>query len=87
MRGNLADVWLMLGFGALGYGMQRGGYPVAPLILALILGPMAEENYRRALVMSDGSHGIFFTRPITATLLGLAVAAVALSAWRRRRRA
>ncbi|MBM3844524.1 MAG: C4-dicarboxylate ABC transporter permease [Verrucomicrobia bacterium] len=86
MRGNLADVWLMLGFGALGYAMQRGGYPVAPLILALILGPMAEENYRRALVMSDGSHTIFLTRPIAVVLLALAVATVALSAWRRHRR-
>jgi len=83
MRGNLVDVWLMLGFGALGYGMQRGGYPVAPLILALILGPMAEENYRRALVMSEGSQAIFFTRPIAAVLFGLAVATLALSVWRR----
>lgn len=86
MRGNFVDVWLMLGFGVLGYVMQRGGFPVAPLILALILGPMAEENYRRALVMSDGSHGIFFTRPIAVTLLALAALAVAVAVWRRHRR-
>jgi putative tricarboxylic transport membrane protein len=83
MRGNLADVWLMLGFGVLGYAMQRGGYPMAPLILALILGPMAEENYRRALVMSDGSHAIFLTRPIAGSLLGLAAASVGWAGWRR----
>jgi putative tricarboxylic transport membrane protein len=86
MRGNMFDVWLALGFGALGYAMQRGGFPVAPVILALILGPMAEENYRRALVMSDGSVGIFFQRPITVGLLLLAVLSIAGTAWRRRGR-
>jgi putative tricarboxylic transport membrane protein len=83
MRSNMADVWLMLGFGALGYAMQRGNFPVAPLILALILGPMAEENYRRALVMSDGSQAIFFTRPIAVGLLGLAALAVGFAGWQR----
>jgi putative tricarboxylic transport membrane protein len=86
MRSNMADVWLALGFGALGYGMQRGNFPVAPLILALILGPMAEENYRRSLVMSDGSAAIFLQRPIAATLLALAALSIAAAAWRRRGR-
>lgn len=84
MRGNMFDVWLALGFGAVGYAMQRGGFPVAPVILALILGPMAEENYRRALVMSDGSAAIFFQRPITVGLLLLAVLSIAGTAWRWR---
>ncbi len=84
MRGNMVDVWLMLGFGALGYGMHRGNFPVAPLILALILGPMAEENYRRALVMSDGSLAIFWQRPIAVALLLLAAASIALAVRRRR---
>ncbi len=83
MRGNIFDVWLALGFGALGYVMHRGGFPAAPVILALILGPMAEENYRRALVMSDGSAMIFFQRPIAVALLALALMSVAGTAWRR----
>jgi putative tricarboxylic transport membrane protein len=86
MRGNLVDVWLMLGFGALGYGMNRGGFPVAPLILALILGPIAEENYRRALVMSDGSPMVLLQRPIATTLLVLALLSIGAAAWRRYRR-
>jgi putative tricarboxylic transport membrane protein len=86
MRSNLTDVWLALGFGALGYAMQRGNFPVAPLILALILGPMAEENYRRSLVLSDGSVAIFVQRPIAATLLALAVLSIMAAAWRRRAR-
>lgn len=87
MRGNLADVWLTLAFGGLGFAMHRYGYPVAPLILALILGPMAEENFRRALVMSDGSLVVFARSPITVLLLVLAVSAVGLAlrrAWRQR---
>jgi hypothetical protein len=68
--------------------MQRGGYPVAPLILALILGPMAEENYRRALVTvgrqpRDFPHAAHRRWPIAAVLLGLAGAVVGLSIWRR----
>lgn len=72
LRSNMADVWLALGFGVMGYGMQRGAFPVAPLILALILGPMVEENFRRALVMSDGSPAIFWQRPIAAVLFTVA---------------
>ncbi len=85
MRSNMVDVWLALGFGAVGYAMHRHGFPVAPVILALILGPMAEENFRRALVISDGSPAIFFERPIAATLLALAVLSAIGTAWRRRR--
>lgn len=84
IRSNMADVWLMFGFGALGYAMQRGRFPVAPLILALILGPIAEENYRRALVMSDGQLLIFIQRPIAAVLLLLAVAAILIPLSRRK---
>jgi putative tricarboxylic transport membrane protein len=88
MRGNLADVWLTLAFGGLGFAMHRYGYPVAPLILALILGPMAEENFRRALVMSDGSLAIFARSPIAVLLLVLAISAVVIAlrrAWAQRR--
>lgn len=72
LRNNLADVWLAIGFGVLGLLLRRGGYPVAPLLLALILGPLAEENFRRALTLSGGELAIFVGRPIT---LGLLVAA------------
>lgn len=87
MRGNIFDVWLTLAFGALGWVMQRANYPVAPLILALILGPMAEENYRRALVMSDSSHSIFVRSPIATALLAAAVLIPIVLVLQRRKRA
>lgn len=73
LNNNFFDVWVMLGAGVIGYFMQRYGFPAAPVILALILGPMAESNLRRSLVISEGSYDIFLTRPIAAGLLALAL--------------
>jgi putative tricarboxylic transport membrane protein len=70
---NLFDVWVMLISGIIGYFMYRYDFPVSPVILALILGPMLEANLRRSLVLSDGSISILFTRPISLTLIILAV--------------
>lgn len=70
---NLFDVWVMLIAGLIGYFFKKNHYPPSPLILALILGPLMESNMRRSLVISDGSWGIFITRPISAVLVGLAV--------------
>lgn len=76
LAGSLFDMATALGFGALGFVMLRFGYPVAPMVLALILGPLAEDKLRQALLMSQGSWAIFVTRPVAATLLVLAVAAL-----------
>ncbi|MGZ0656469.1 tripartite tricarboxylate transporter permease [Coraliomargarita sp. W4R72] len=84
LRNNLADVWLALGFGVLGYALRQGGYPVAPLLLALILGPLAEENLRRALILSGGDYAIFVQRPITVVLLCAGIAALFYGLLRRR---
>ena len=65
---RLFDVWVMLGFGVLGYVLRRAGYPVAPLVLGLVLGDLMEKGLRRGLVLSDGSLLPFFTRPISAVL-------------------
>ncbi|NEU30190.1 C4-dicarboxylate ABC transporter permease [bacterium LRH843] len=70
---NFFDVWVMFVFGVIGYFMQRFGFPASPVVLALILGPMLESNLRRSLVMSHGSFDVFFTRPISCTLLILAM--------------
>jgi len=78
------DIWLMLGFGILGYLMRKWDCPPAPLILGMILGPIAESQFRRSLVISDGDYSIFFTRPISTVLLLLAIASFAfplISAW------
>lgn len=70
---SMVDVWIMLGFGLLGYILMKIHFPVTPVVLGLVLGEILEENYRRALMVSEGSHAIFVTHPISAGLLILAV--------------
>jgi len=79
MRANVFDVYCTLFFGILGYVMTRYDYPLSPILLALILGPMAESNLRRALVISSGDFGILFSRPIAVTLMILAVVSLILA--------
>ncbi|MGE5619500.1 MAG: tripartite tricarboxylate transporter permease [Sphingomonadaceae bacterium] len=69
LRLSVFDVGLMLGFGIVGYFMRMHSYPLAPCLLALVLGDMMEQNFRRALTLSAGNPSIFFTRPITIALL------------------
>jgi putative tricarboxylic transport membrane protein len=75
VQNNPFDVALMLVFGVLGLGMRRFGFPAGPMVLGLILGPLAESNLRRALLI-DGAGGIL-TSPIAVTLLVLGLLAVA----------
>jgi putative tricarboxylic transport membrane protein len=67
------DVGIMVIFGMVGYILIKAGYQVAPLILALVLGPLMEKNFRNSLTISDGSPLIFVTRPISITLLIISV--------------
>jgi putative tricarboxylic transport membrane protein len=75
---NIEDAWLMLAFGALGWGMKRYDWSAAPMILGLVLGPIFENSLRQSLTLSHGSGAIFVTRPIAAVLLALAVIAVSV---------
>ena len=79
MRGNVFDVYTTFFFGLLGYFMMRYDYPLSPILLALILGPMAEANLRRALVISSGDPSILVSRPIAVALMVLAVLSLVLS--------
>ena len=63
------DVLLTLGFGILGFYLNRHGYPSAPLLLGFVLGPLIEENFRRALVLSDSQLTTFIERPISLVFL------------------
>jgi len=63
------DLLLLLGCGILGYFLSKNDYPIAPLVLGLVLGPMVENNLRRALTISNGDFSIFFTRPISLAFL------------------
>ncbi len=74
LSSRLFDVWAIVLFGLLGYAFAKGGIPPAPFIIGFILGPMAETNLRRGLMLSDGNFAAFLANPIAATFLGLAAA-------------
>lgn len=76
---RMFDVYTLLGFGALGYGMARFNYPFAPLVLGFILGPMVEQNLRSALMSTRGEFLPILERPVAALFLGLAVLYLAVS--------
>jgi hypothetical protein len=71
LAGRLFDVWTMLLFGVLGFVLRRFHFPVAPLVLGIVLGDLLEKSLRRGLVLSDGDLSPFFTRPISAALFGI----------------
>jgi TctA family transporter len=71
VNNSLEDIFTTAAFGCIGYVFLRLGLDAAPLMLGFILGPMLEENFRRALLLSRGDFGVFFTRPISGTLLAL----------------
>ena len=70
---SVADVLIMVIFGVLGYLMKKFDYELTPLVLAFVLGPMLENAFQQSLTISSGSFSIFFTRPISAVGMALAV--------------
>ncbi|MED4204863.1 tripartite tricarboxylate transporter permease [Neobacillus mesonae] len=67
------DLLLLLACGVLGYFFSKHDYPIAPLVLGLVLGPMIENNLRRALTISNGDYGVFFNRPLSLVFLLITV--------------
>ncbi len=76
LKNSVWDVGQMLVFGVIGYAMKKLGYSPAALVLALVLGPLAERALRQSLIISDAGMGIFFMRPIAAVLVVAALVAV-----------
>jgi putative tricarboxylic transport membrane protein len=76
VNNSVFDVFMMAVFGIVGYALIKLDFEPAPLLLGFVLGPLLEEHLRRAMIISRGDPMIFIERPISATLLGLAVAAV-----------
>ncbi|AMY69118.1 tripartite tricarboxylate transporter permease [Frigidibacter mobilis] len=70
------ELGMLLVFGLVGYGMRVFGYPIAPIVVGLILGPMAEQQLRRALSISRGDWTVLVTSPIAAVMLGIAALAL-----------
>ena len=73
LQNNVFDVLLTAAFGLLGWIFVKLECEPAPLLLGFILGPMMEENLRRALLLSRGDFTVFATRPISAVMLGIAI--------------
>ena len=81
IAGRLFDVYVMLAFGLIGFALRHHGYPMAPLVLGIVLGDLLEKNLRRALILSDGNLSPFFTRPIAGTVAALIFATIAWKLW------
>ncbi|SEE66385.1 tripartite tricarboxylate transporter permease [Jiangella alba] len=79
------DLLLLLGIGLAGFFMRRHGYPAAPLVVGMILGPMAEEQVRRTLAISQGDLTALVTSPFAAVAYGLLLVLLALAMWARQR--
>lgn len=75
---SIVELGMLLVFGLLGYGMRVFGFPIAPAVVGLILGPMAEQQLRRALAIGQGDITVLVTSPISAVLLSLAAIALFL---------
>ena len=78
LNNNIVDVWLLWIIGVVGFGMRCFGVPIAPCIVGLILGPLAEQQFRRALTISQGDPSVFVTHPISLALLTIACLLVIL---------
>jgi putative tricarboxylic transport membrane protein len=79
---NLFDLWVMLGFGVMGWILRKLGYELAPLVLAFVLAPLLEQSLRQSLMMSPDGAMIFLERPLAALMLGAAVLMLLLVAFK-----
>jgi putative tricarboxylic transport membrane protein len=88
VHNSMFDVWLMLAFGVVGYIFTKLNYPLAPLVLAIVLGDKAEESFRQAMLSSQGSLSIFWANSLVASIMGLGLVLLLWPAvnWLRERR-
>ena len=86
VHNNLQDVYLMLFFGLMGYAFKKLSYPMAPLVLALVLGDMAESSFRQSILMSQGDLRIFIATPLAGSITFLSVAMLLWPLFTRLRR-
>ncbi len=76
VHNNTFDVVMMLVFGVAGYLLKKTNYPLAPMVLAIVLGDKAEESFRQSLLASQGSLGVFFSNALVATIMALGLIAL-----------
>jgi putative tricarboxylic transport membrane protein len=84
VNGSIIETWLMFAAGLVGFFMKRYGFSPAALVLALVLGPLAEQSLRQSLTISRGSFGIFLERPTSLWILGITAVVLALGVLMRR---
>lgn len=82
VNNNIFDVWLMLGFGVMGYVFNRAAIPAAPFLIGFILGPMFEDNLRRSLLIGQNDLSVFVRGPITWFFIALTVGSILLALYR-----
>lgn len=78
VNGSVFDLALMAGFGVLGFGLRKVGIPLAPVILGLVLGPLMEKNFRRALALSGGEWGVLVSSPLAVSIWAVTAAVLFL---------
>jgi putative tricarboxylic transport membrane protein len=87
VHNSVFDVVLMLVFGVVGYVLKKCNYPLAPLVLAIVLGDKAEEAFRQSLLASQGGLGVFFSNGLVSTIMALGLIAlfwpIIQNAWSR----
>jgi putative tricarboxylic transport membrane protein len=76
VKNNMLDVWMMVVFGIVGYVFRKLDYPLAPMVLALVLGDAAESSFRQSMLISQGDLRIFFSNGLVGGLTGLALVAL-----------
>lgn len=72
----ISDILIVVIFGIVGYCLRKLDFPLTPMVIALVLGPLAEDNMRRALLLSDGNFATFVTRPISAIFLFISIVTI-----------
>jgi putative tricarboxylic transport membrane protein len=88
IRNDVTDLWLMIGFGIIGYLFERLKIPIAPLVLGVILGPLAEASFMNAMISYSNDWTVFFTRPIAGTIMAFTIVILLLpfvQQWRAKR--
>jgi putative tricarboxylic transport membrane protein len=82
IQNSIFDVYVTVFFGILGYFLRKFGFQGSPIVLALILGPMAEYNFRLTLTATQGDYSVFVTRPICLAFLIISALSIVLPIWR-----
>jgi putative tricarboxylic transport membrane protein len=85
-RNSVTDLWMIVAFGVVGYLFERFKFPIAPMVLGCILGPVAETSFTTSMISYQNDWTVFFTRPMSGTVMALAIAALLYPLYRHIRR-